>query len=100
MNIMQTEVVEKKKRGRKPKADKDTKISNIKNEEDENHHIMHLNISRSMCNTTSDNNNEVYESDFCKYNPEMNIPYAYNEDHLRHNLNKIESSRYQYYQTP
>lgn len=80
MNIMQTEVVEKKKRGRKPKTEKDNKLTTNRNDE-ENHHIMHLNISRNMCTTSNENNtSDLYESDFCKYNPELNIPYAYNED--------------------
>ena len=85
---------EKKKRGRKPKAEKVSATSsqhNVKDTENPDPQILHLNISRnntgnimSMLENGSDANkdtvnNKLYESDFCTYDPEMKIPNAYNE---------------------
>lgn len=85
---------EKKKRGRKPKAEKASTTSsqhNVKDTENPDPQILHLNISRnntgnimSMLENGSDANNDtvdskLYESDFCTYDPEIKIPNAYNE---------------------
>lgn len=80
----------KKKRGRKPKTDKVVTVNNannVKETENPDPQLLHLNICR--CNTGNaitilENGNDIkddklYESDFCKYDPEMKIPNAYNE---------------------
>ena len=52
---------EKKKRGRKPKSDKNSKLNEI---QPENQYILHLNSSNSKKQTEISNIN--YEKDFCK----------------------------------
>lgn len=69
----------KKKRGRKPKADKEKKKNSIDNSFDEPA-ILHLNISTNTIADFSENKpNENFESNFCKYNPTIDVPNAYNE---------------------
>jgi hypothetical protein len=67
------ENVEKKKRGRKPKAEKEKleKANNVVLEP----LILHLNV-----NVTNKNpKNDIFESKFCKYDPEVLTPNAYND---------------------
>jgi hypothetical protein len=75
-----SEVQEKKKRGRKPKSDKEQKISS-KDTSNQDNLLLHLNISR---NTTTSNNipieNEIFETDYCNYKPDMDTPNPYNDD--------------------
>lgn len=63
---------EKKKRGRKPKSDKNSKLNEI---QPENQYILHLNTSNSKKQTEISNIN--YEKDFCKYNPLIEVPNAF-----------------------
>ena len=78
--------VEKKKRGRKPKNEKEPKPC-VKELEKVDPQILHLNITRNISSDTKSDsglvNTDIYESDFCNYNPCMNEPNAYNEnDHF------------------
>jgi hypothetical protein len=79
--------VEKKKRGRKPKSDKETNKQCVKESEKVDPQILHLNITRNISsNVKCDSelkNTEIFESDFCNYSPDLNEPNAYNEsDHF------------------
>jgi hypothetical protein len=66
---------EKKKRGRKPKSDKNSKSNDAPTEKQ---YILHLN---STVNTKTQNDSRNnYEKDFCKYNPEIEIPNAFDNN--------------------
>lgn len=70
---------EKKKRGRKPKAPKTNQdITQVTQDQ----HVLHLNIitNSSNINHGIQKQNEIYESKFCRYNPSIHEPNAYNED--------------------
>lgn len=76
---------EKKKRGRKPKSEKQV-VNNITNTnkeiEQSDPQILHLNITRKVRNNASTSNNQEhknFERDFCVYDPEIVVPNAYNE---------------------
>lgn len=76
--------VEKKKRGRKPKSEKvNTPVPIIlKDTENPDPQILHLNITRKLRQDTENTEpqiNKIYEKDFCTYDPQMAIPNAYNE---------------------
>tara|TARA_Y100000389_G_C17406504_1_gene488390 strand:- start:576 stop:1433 length:858 start_codon:yes stop_codon:yes gene_type:complete len=67
---------EKKKRGRKPKSDKDKTGTP---ETVQTQHIIQLNINVND-DTAIQSQYESYETDFCKYDPDtLNIPNAYVE---------------------
>jgi len=73
---MSSTQLEKKKRGRKPKTDKEKQglIDSVQSQ-----HIIQLNINLNE-DVTTESQYESFESDFCKYNPEsLNIPNAYME---------------------
>ena len=62
---------EKKKRGRKPKKDvQENRQSDVKQ------HVIHLNIHEGEVTSSS---NDIFEEDFCKYNPTLSKPNAYTE---------------------
>lgn len=68
--------LEKKKRGRKPKSDKDKAGTS---DSVQAQHIIQLNINVNE-EIGTDSQYESYETDFCKYDPEtLNIPHAYIE---------------------
>ncbi|QOI90196.1 hypothetical protein QKU58_gp135 [Pyramimonas orientalis virus] len=75
--------VEKKKRGRKPKNEKETQQC-VKESEKVDPQILHLNITRNIA-STGDQTKEIhdsnlFESDFCNYKPDICVPNAYNEN--------------------
>lgn len=77
-----SDIGEKKKRGRKPKTEKD--IKNVQKDVDNSDpQILHLNITRKQSidtNTTFQNENEMFETDYCNYKPDMIVPNAYNNN--------------------
>lgn len=77
----QVEPQEKKKRGRKPKSDKGkTPVTTpLKNSENVDPHILHLNITPRKHLENSSSTDKLYEKDFCIYDPEIQVPNAYNE---------------------
>ena len=74
-----TEVVEKKKRGRKPKSVKTGSFveSNVKETTKTDPQILHLNVTRGGTNELI--GNECYETNYCNYTPDLVEPNAYNE---------------------
>jgi hypothetical protein len=71
----------KKKRGRKPKADKDlSKKKTLSESNQEEPIILHLNINPTNSITDINRSQECFEHNFCKYNPSLNVPNPYNED--------------------
>ena len=73
---------EKKKRGRKPKSEKGSKASDkssTKGADNMDPHILHLNITQRMHLENSSSTDKLYEKDFCTYDPEIQVPNAYNE---------------------
>lgn len=71
---------EKKKRGRKPKSEKaNTALNQSKSLDNADQHILHLNIAQRKNLNAPGNSDKLYETDFCTYDPEIQIPNAYNE---------------------
>lgn len=74
---------EKKKRGRKPKSEKVPTVNNNSNINqtisNNDQHILHLNITQRKNENDIGNTDKLYETDFCTYDPEIQIPNAYNE---------------------
>ena len=79
-----TEVVEKKKRGRKPKSDKNVVSEGVKESSKTDSQILHLNITRNSPDEDFSSSlvagEEIYEKNYCNYTPELNEPNAYNEN--------------------
>ena len=75
-----TEVIEKKKRGRKPKSVKagTTAESNVKETAKSDPQILHLNVTRGGSSDLHIGN-ECYETNYCNYTPDLVEPNAYNE---------------------
>jgi hypothetical protein len=76
--------VEKKKRGRKPKSEKETKLVQ-KESGNSDPQLLHLNITRNQSIDTktsfqNENSNEMFETDYCNYKPDIIIPNAYNNN--------------------
>lgn len=69
----------KKKRGRKPKCDKEIKKKSMMDTNGDEPSLLHLNITTNTINDFSEKN-ELFENNFCKYNPDLQIPNAYNEN--------------------
>lgn len=74
-----SEIAEKKKRGRKPKSEKENKQA----QKDSDPQLLHLNITRnqsSQSSTEFQHVHEMFETDYCNYKPELLIPNAYNDN--------------------
>lgn len=75
-----SEVQEKKKRGRKPKSDKEPKVP-LKDTNNEDNLLLHLNISRNTATTSNiPIESELFETDYCNYKPDIDTPNPYNDD--------------------
>ena len=66
------DLIEKRKRGRKPKQDKDQQHKPTASVSEPL--ILHLNINSNKSNSK----NELFENNFCKYSPKIETPNAYN----------------------
>lgn len=77
------EVIEKKKRGRKPKSEKNSAQESASNKDSSKSdpQILHLNITRNSGSVNTDilSNSEIYENNYCNYTPDIIEPNAYNE---------------------
>tara|TARA_Y100000389_G_C17451512_1_gene515142 strand:- start:261 stop:1127 length:867 start_codon:yes stop_codon:yes gene_type:complete len=77
-----SDITEKKKRGRKPKSEKENK--QVQNDTDNTDpQLLHLNITRNQSAESSaefQNENEMFETDYCNYKPELLVPNAYNDN--------------------
>ena len=77
-----TDIVEKKKRGRKPKSEKESK-SIQKDSDNYDPQLLHINITRNQSidsSSTFQNDNELFETDYCNYKPDIIVPNAYNNN--------------------
>ena len=77
-----SDITEKKKRGRKPKSEKENKLVQ-KDSDNSDPQLLHLNITRNQSSescTEFQNENEMFETDYCNYKPELLVPNAYNDN--------------------